>query len=1133
MRKRPPRVTAHTHTTMNTPRILATSIAAAAALLLLAPSLHAADRFWIDPAGGPFADIANWSATAGGAGGATVPGAADVANFTLNSTYTVTFGAAVTLNALDAENGNVTLDLGGFTHTLTSGAASFIGEVAGQTGRLTLRDGTLAVDTSGDNVIIGHTAGSTGFLTVTTGGILGTAALRPDLVIGDVGTGTLAVNDNGQVFGNLVVVGAFSGSAGTVTITGPNAVMSDTGITVGDSGTGTVTVSNGGTLTTTGNALLAADLGTDGTVTVSGAGSSWSVFATTIGSAGDGTLTVSSGGLVTSTGTVTLGNFATGVGTATVSGAGSRWNLTQTQNIGNNGLGVMTVSNGGQVVSNSLAFVGGTAGSEGRATVTGVGSRWKLGNAITVGFSGTGEVTVSAGGEVSASSLILGNNASGIGEVNITGTGSKLTTSGAVTVASLGTGTLSVSSGGELNVGNSLTVGDPAGTPLGTLNLDGGAIFVAGDFTNSGILNFTDGLLRVKGNFQTGAAANPLIINGADSDDVPTLELIGAGSTTNVTTLSVGTSRRGQLLLREGRFLDLGANAVAIGALVGGEGTLIVQSGAQLLTTGSLSIGGNGASVGGKGRLDVAGGTVDAGALRLFRDGTLNLSSGTLAVDIAPVLDGQFNWTGGTLRFDTATALTSTNAPKFLGLDATLDAGQALTSTATLTLQTPLTVDGGSLAASALINQSRLEIRSGSIGPVQNDSLLLGNGVISGAVTNNAAGRIRADSGKTLAFTGAFAANAGQLTLQGGTLDFSSAITNSATGFISGRGSLYTPGLTNNGAMAFSGGTMDIYGDVTNAAGGRIVTSGAGATTTFFDDLVHNGTEIFTGANASTVIFGASTGAGPFTGTGTVYSIGDLRPGNSPATVTYGGGLVLGTSTTLTMELGGTIEGTQYDSLHVANSFAADGILALSLINGFAPALGNTFDLLDFASITGTFDSFMLPALAQYLAWNTSALYTTGEVSVTTTLTPIEQWRLLHFGSPANSGDGADDNDFDKDGARNLLEYALGLDPLVPSTSGLPGLSVVTAGANSHIALTVKRPLSATDITYQIEVGGALVAFLPGSLYSSGGDVPSNANTTQVSRTPDGSGNETLVIRDNTPLAGTPSRFMRLKVSRP
>ena len=304
---------------MKTPRILALSIAS----FLLAPSLHAADRFWIDPLGGTFADIANWSVSDGGAGGASVPVAGDSANFTLNNTYTVSFGAAVTLNALDGENGNVTLDLGGFTHTLMSGNASFIGQVAGQTGRLTLTDGTLAVDTTGDNVNVGNFAGSTGFLTISTGGILGTAALRPDLTVGNNGTGALTVNDNGRIDGAALNVGNGAGVTGTATITGPNAVGDfSSATTIGNGGTGTLSVLNGGTLATALTAVLGDDLGADGTATVSGIGSSWTIGANTaIGSTGDGTLTISGGGLVSSAGSVTLGTLGTGVGTATATAA--------------------------------------------------------------------------------------------------------------------------------------------------------------------------------------------------------------------------------------------------------------------------------------------------------------------------------------------------------------------------------------------------------------------------------------------------------------------------------------------------------------------------------------------------------------------------------------------------------------------------------------------------------------------------------------------------------------------------------------------------------------------------------------------------------------------------------------------
>src|SRR5688572_25732536 len=113
---------------MKTHRILITRIAAAAALIFT-PSLHAADRFWIDPAGGTFNLTTDWSATDGGAGGASVPGAVDTANFTLNSTYTVFINANATNLSLEVENGTVTFDIAG-TYTATSSSAVLIGNVS-------------------------------------------------------------------------------------------------------------------------------------------------------------------------------------------------------------------------------------------------------------------------------------------------------------------------------------------------------------------------------------------------------------------------------------------------------------------------------------------------------------------------------------------------------------------------------------------------------------------------------------------------------------------------------------------------------------------------------------------------------------------------------------------------------------------------------------------------------------------------------------------------------------------------------------------------------------------------------------------------------------------------------------------
>lgn len=51
------------------------------------------------------------------------------------------------------------------------------------------------------------------------------------------------------------------------------------------------------------------------------------------------------------------------------------------------------------------------------------------------------------------------------------------------------------------------------------------------------------------------------------------------------------------------------------------------------------------------------------------------------------------------------------------------------------------------------------------------------------------------------------------------------------------------------------------------------------------------------------------------------------------------------------------------------------------------------------------------------------------QFSAAPTLSPVSQWRLDCFGTPANSGHGGNGADFDLDGVINLLEYALGRDP--------------------------------------------------------------------------------------------------------
>ena len=166
-------------------------------------------------------------------------------------------------------------------------------------------------------------------------------------------------------------------------------------------------------------------------------------------------------------------------------------------------------------------------------------------------------------------------------------------------------------------------------------------------------------------------------------------------------------------------------------------------------------------------------------------------------------------------------------------------------------------------------------------------------------------------------------------------LEFTQNLTNNAGAFISGNGTLKTStGLTNNGTMNFSG-LANVVGDVTNSATGKIISSGGGPTT-FLDDVTNQG-EIRTSAGSFTVFFGAVTGAGTFTGTGTVNFEGDLKPGNSPAAVNFAGDVCSARTQRLKSKSAAPRPAAQYDQINVAGELSLDGTLEISLINGFNP----------------------------------------------------------------------------------------------------------------------------------------------------------------------------------------------------
>ena len=233
-----------------------------------------------------------------------------------------------------------------------------------------------------------------------------------------------------------------------------------------------------------------------------------------------------------------------------------------------------------------------------------------------------------------------------------------------------------------------------------------------------------------------------------------------------------------------------------------------------------------------------------------------------------------------------------------------------------------------------------------------------------------------------------------KINLQGGTLELTSPFTNGAgSGQIEGRGTLIVggTGLTNNGNMAFSAGISDVFGDVHNSTGSASqgITISGNANVTFWDDVT-NGTSssdptLFKVSSGSAATFFGTYSGNGVSGPGSVFYEADVSPGFSPASVNYGGNVSLDSTARLNIQLGGTTVGSQYDKLNVAGQLSLDGELNVSLINNFHPKTGDTFDVLDWHSLSGTFTDVVLPTLGGRIVWNSSQLYTNGSLSVVAT----------------------------------------------------------------------------------------------------------------------------------------------------
>ena len=333
------------------------------------------------------------------------------------------------------------------------------------------------------------------------------------------------------------------------------------------------------------------------------------------------------------------------------------------------------------------------------------------------------------------------------------------------------------------------------------------------------------------------------------------------------------------------------------------------------------------------------------------------------------VLDAQVS---ATLEFKGANNLTFTDLT-----------AHALSGTVTHTSTATTTVGGAFLGQ----NTSVINVNAGT--------LILGTPVNNGFRMD---GAINVAAGATLQMISNSPVKLGPTNLNGGTLVAPSGVAVptglalTAAGSIQGRvsseaGSLIeaTGPLTLGDATSFGGFLSN--GELREKAQGVIILDKNQA-------VLGNLTEVGTGANPGTltaangvfVDFGrAITGYGTVAGTNALAKatiINGDAAGNSNVQPLNFSGYVKGIGTFTNVTFSGTFSpGSQYDQLNIGGVLGLGGLLDVDLINGFNPANGDVFNILA-GTTSSTFSNFSFPTLNAGLSWDTSDLYTLGNLKV-------------------------------------------------------------------------------------------------------------------------------------------------------
>ena len=256
------------------------------------------------------------------------------------------------------------------------------------------------------------------------------------MVVGDQDMGNVAVIDGATLDVNTLTVGN------------------------GEAGNGELDILTGGTVTSQGDATVAAEEGSQGDIDIDGDESSLTVHGgLTVGEDGTGSLTVENAGTL-STGDTTIGDQENSTGIATVTDGDSSWTAAGLT-VGGSGTGKLNIENGETVNVNSpLLSIGDQPTGTGTITISGDDSTLNFYGKLEIGEQGEGLFALQAGTSFTATSVVVGDMPKSSGTLNITGTNTDMDVITDFNIGEQGTGVLNVTNGAKLTSDLNTTLAD-------------------------------------------------------------------------------------------------------------------------------------------------------------------------------------------------------------------------------------------------------------------------------------------------------------------------------------------------------------------------------------------------------------------------------------------------------------------------------------------------------------------------------------------------------------------------------------------------------------------------------------------------------------------------------------------------